>query len=206
MDSTCKQVLQYLYLTKSKYDFLMIYCAKSCICEWKCLPDWFVSQHIDFMVLWWQRVTFILHMQCEREIEVDDVRPRPPTSDCASYASSTTCNHGYLLTHHRNQVIPFSHTLQHLLHKVSTMQVKLTPIKDLRVLKHQIQAHGLTPNTSIQNKPLLIYKSAFASNVTAGEIEAHLSFVGVVSPQWRYSMYTTSHFHVSVRLHFLSSM
>ena len=77
------------------------------------------------------------------------------------------------------------------------MPVNLTPLKDLRVLRHQIPAHGLTPNTSIQNKPLLIYKSAFTSSVTAGEIETHLSSVGVVSPQWRYSMYTTSHFHVS---------
>lgn len=77
------------------------------------------------------------------------------------------------------------------------MTAKLTLLKDLRVLRHQIPAHGLTPNTSIQNKPLLIYKSAFTSSVTAGEIEAHLSSVGVVSPQWRYSMYTTSHFHVS---------
>lgn len=78
------------------------------------------------------------------------------------------------------------------------MPARLTPLKDLRVLKHQIPAYGLTPNTSIQNKPLLIYKSAFASNGTAGEIESHLSSVGVVSPQWRYSMYTTSHFHVSM--------
>jgi len=81
------------------------------------------------------------------------------------------------------------------------MPAKLTPFKDLRVLRHQIPAHGLTPNTSIQNKPLLIYKSTFTSTVTAGEIETHLSSVGVVTPQWRYSMYTTSHFHVSI-LHF----
>jgi hypothetical protein len=80
------------------------------------------------------------------------------------------------------------------------MPAKLTPLKDLRILKHQIPAHGLTPNTSIQNKPLLIYKSVFASDVTAGEIETHLNSVGVVSPQWRYSMYTTSHFHVSIRM------
>jgi len=77
------------------------------------------------------------------------------------------------------------------------MPVKLTPLKDLRVLKHQIPAHGLTPNTSIQNKPLLIYKSAFQPNVMAGEIEGHLSSVGIVAPQWRYTMYSRSHFHVS---------
>jgi len=77
------------------------------------------------------------------------------------------------------------------------MPVKLTPLKDLRVFKHQIPAHGLTPNTSLQHKPLLIYKSAFPTNVTAGEIESHLTAVGVVEPQWRYTMYSRSHFHVS---------
>jgi uncharacterized protein YjlB len=74
------------------------------------------------------------------------------------------------------------------------MASKLTPLKDLTVLKHQIPAHGLIPNTSIQNKPLLIYKSAF-SNTTASGMESHLSKTGVVSPQWRYTMYSTSHFH-----------
>jgi hypothetical protein len=81
---------------------------------------------------------------------------------------------------------------------ILAMPVKLTPPKDLKVLQHQIPAHGLTPNTSIQHKPLLIYKSAFSADVTAGEIEGHLSSVGVVSPQWRYTMYSRSHFHVSL--------
>ena len=71
----------------------------------------------------------------------------------------------------------------------------LTLLKDLKVLKHQIPAHGLTPNTSIQNKPLLIYRSAFPSSTSASQIEDHLSSVGVVTPQWRYTMYSTSHFH-----------
>jgi hypothetical protein len=78
------------------------------------------------------------------------------------------------------------------------MPVKLNPLKDLLVLAHQIPAHGLTPNTSIMNKPLLIYKSAFASDVTAGEIESHLASVGVVKPAWGYTMYSRSHFHVSL--------
>ncbi|EME86244.1 uncharacterized protein MYCFIDRAFT_151261 [Pseudocercospora fijiensis CIRAD86] len=75
------------------------------------------------------------------------------------------------------------------------MALKLTPLKDLRVLKHQIPSHGLTPNTSIQNKPLLLYKSAFPRSTTASEIESHLSSIGVATPQWRYTMYSTSHFH-----------
>lgn len=76
------------------------------------------------------------------------------------------------------------------------MTSKLTPLKDLKVLKHQIPAHGLTPNTSIQNKPLLIYRSAFPpASTSASAIEKHFSNVGVVTPQWRYTMYSTSHFH-----------
>ena len=75
------------------------------------------------------------------------------------------------------------------------MASKLTSIKDLKVLKYQIPAHGLIPNTSIQNKPLLIYKSAFPSSTNASQIESHLSAVGVVAPQWRYTMYNFDHFH-----------
>ena len=70
----------------------------------------------------------------------------------------------------------------------------LTPLKDLRVTKHMIPAYGLTPNTSIQKKPLLIYHSAF-TNASASSIESHLTKTGVVTPQWRYTMYSTSHFH-----------
>lgn len=75
------------------------------------------------------------------------------------------------------------------------MTSKLTPLKDLKVLKYQIPAYELTPNTSIQNKPLLIYKSAFPSNTNGSQIESHLSSIGVVTPQWRYTMYSFSHFH-----------
>ncbi|EMC96684.1 hypothetical protein BAUCODRAFT_69404 [Baudoinia panamericana UAMH 10762] len=71
---------------------------------------------------------------------------------------------------------------------------KLTPSKDLQTLTHQIPAHNLIPNTSIQHKPLLIYRHAFPS-ASASDLETHLSSVGVVTPQWRYTMYSTSHFH-----------
>ncbi|KAK1675576.1 cupin domain-containing protein [Colletotrichum godetiae] len=70
----------------------------------------------------------------------------------------------------------------------------LAPLASLRISKHFIQSHGLFPNTSIQNKPLVIYHSAFSS-ASASSIESHLIFVGVVEPQWRYTMYSTSHFH-----------
>lgn len=68
----------------------------------------------------------------------------------------------------------------------------LTPLKELKVAKHQIPAHGLTPNTSIQNKPLLLYRNAFKTNTSASQIEDHLSKVGVVDPAWRYTV--SNHF------------
>lgn len=72
----------------------------------------------------------------------------------------------------------------------------LRPLSSLRVSKHQIPAHGLTPNTSLQEKPLLIYHSAFEpARSSASTIESHISSVGVVTPQWQYSMYPTTHFH-----------
>lgn len=76
------------------------------------------------------------------------------------------------------------------------MAAKLTPLQTLTILKHQIPVHGLTPNTSIQHKPLLIYRSAFSpTHTNASQIEQHFAHIGVVTPQWRYTMYSTSHFH-----------
>ena len=71
----------------------------------------------------------------------------------------------------------------------------LTELKELRFSSHQIPAFSLIPNTSIQKKPLLIYHSAFHTSASASAIESHLSAVGAVSPQWRYTMYSQSHFH-----------
>lgn len=71
-----------------------------------------------------------------------------------------------------------------------------TSLSSLRVSKHAIPAHNLIPNTSIQNKPLLHYHGAFLpERATASAIEAHLTAVGVVEPQWRFTMYSTTHFH-----------
>jgi len=67
-------------------------------------------------------------------------------------------------------------------------------LKSLRVSRHHIPAYKGLPNTSIQGKPLLIYHSAFP-NASASEIESHLDSVGVVSPQWRFTMYSETHFH-----------
>lgn len=70
----------------------------------------------------------------------------------------------------------------------------LTPLNALRVTKHNIPAWKGSPNTSIQNRPLLIYHGAFL-NPSAPRIESHLDSIGVVTPAWRYTMYSTSHFH-----------
>ncbi|KAI7338215.1 hypothetical protein KC354_g17518 [Hortaea werneckii] len=67
---------------------------------------------------------------------------------------------------------------------------------DLQVLTHHIPAYNLTPNTTLHNRPLLIYRAAFPPPLaTASAIESHFTSVGVVTPQWRYTMYSTSHFH-----------
>lgn len=74
-----------------------------------------------------------------------------------------------------------------------------TPLSSLRVSRHPIPAHNLIPNTSVQNKPLLHYYGVFSAPrggaLTASAIEAHLASVGVMEPQWRFSMYATTHFH-----------
>lgn len=72
--------------------------------------------------------------------------------------------------------------------------VALTPLASLRVSRHLIPAYNLVPNTSIQQKPLLIYHAALPSS-DASAIESHLQSIGVVDPAWRYTMYSTSHFH-----------
>jgi uncharacterized protein YjlB len=70
----------------------------------------------------------------------------------------------------------------------------VSELKILQVSRHQIPAFNNFPNTSIQGKPLLIYHSAF-QKPSASQVESHLSSVGVVAPSWRYTMYSTSHFH-----------
>lgn len=74
-------------------------------------------------------------------------------------------------------------------------RMNLTPLATLRVSKYQIPRHNLLPNTSIQNHPLVIYHRCFSASTSASAIEGHLKDVGVVVPQWRYTMYTTTHFH-----------
>lgn len=79
-------------------------------------------------------------------------------------------------------------TLHRLSRTIMTSSSILTPLKDLKVAKHQIPAYGWTPNTSIQNKPLLVYKEAFKQGTSAAQIEEHLRGIGEVEPAWRYTV------------------
>ena len=89
----------------------------------------------------------------------------------------------------------FTSPLSNFILMMATSKAILTPLKDIRVSSYQIPAFGRIPNTSIQKKPLMIYHSAFEKSASASTIEDHLSSVGVVSPQWRYTMFSQSHFH-----------
>ena len=71
----------------------------------------------------------------------------------------------------------------------------LTPLASLHVSRHFISSWEGYPNTSVGNRPLIIYHSAFAEPVSASRIESHLHTVGVVKPHWRYTMYDFSHYH-----------
>jgi uncharacterized protein YjlB len=76
--------------------------------------------------------------------------------------------------------------------------MSINPQSAIKISHHYIPAWHSTPNTSIQNKPLLIYHSAFNNknnSFSASRVSAHLQRVGVVVPQWQYTMYTQSHFH-----------
>ena len=71
----------------------------------------------------------------------------------------------------------------------------LTPLKSLKVSRHQIPAYKHIPNTSIQSYPLYNNRQAYKPSPPASDIEHYLSSVNVVKPQWRYTMYSESHFH-----------
>ena len=85
-------------------------------------------------------------------------------------------------------------------HRSLTLEKKLlplTPLSALRVERHQIPAHGLIPNTSIQHRPLIIYRNLFPNPADASQIESHLVAVGVCEPMWRYPLYPDDHFHTT---------
>lgn len=79
--------------------------------------------------------------------------------------------------------------------------MNIASLSTIRVSKHFLPAHNLLPNSEPSQKPLLIYHAVFQHGTTAqgsippAAIESHLIATGVVVPQWRYTMYPTTHFH-----------
>lgn len=71
--------------------------------------------------------------------------------------------------------------------------LNLTPLPSLHLSHHFIPTHSLTPNCP-HTHPLLIYHHAFPPSTSPSSIESHLPFNNLI-PQWRYTMYSTSHFH-----------
>ena len=150
-------------------------------------------QTIFILWMWGWWFYYYMKYRLANTHDVDAVSPRSCPHACASRHSAF----GPRLLLQACESCRCPSKIVRQLRHFSKMMSRITALKDLKVLSHQIPAHGLTPNTSIQNKPLLIYRSAFPSNASAEDIEGHLESVGVVSPQWRYTMFTTSHFHVS---------
>ncbi|KAF7798080.1 hypothetical protein EIP86_009294 [Pleurotus ostreatoroseus] len=80
--------------------------------------------------------------------------------------------------------------------QLPSTQATLTPLASLKVSRHHIPRHAPLPNTSLTDFPLLVYHAAFpAPTPSASAIEAHLRSTGVLAPQWRATMYRTTHFH-----------
>ncbi|KAB2105262.1 hypothetical protein AG0111_0g6558 [Alternaria gaisen] len=72
--------------------------------------------------------------------------------------------------------------------------LNLTPLSSLRLSTHYIPTHAHIPNTTPHSHPLFIYHSAFPPSTSASTLESHLP-TNNLSPQWRYTMYTTTHYH-----------
>ncbi|CAO2653613.1 Nn.00g030240.m01.CDS01 [Neocucurbitaria sp. VM-36] len=70
----------------------------------------------------------------------------------------------------------------------------LTPLSSLRLSAHYIPSHAHLPNTTPHNHPLLIYHSAFPPSTSPSTLESHLP-TNAITPQWRYTMYSTTHYH-----------
>ncbi|KJZ75924.1 hypothetical protein HIM_04748 [Hirsutella minnesotensis 3608] len=73
----------------------------------------------------------------------------------------------------------------------------VTPLSSLQVTRRLVPGWYAIPNCSIQQRPLLIYHGAFAPSASADDMESHLGRVGVVAPQWRFTMYDVTHFHTT---------
>lgn len=70
----------------------------------------------------------------------------------------------------------------------------LTPLPSLLLSIHYIPSFQHFPNTTPHSHPLFIYHSAYSPTTPASSIERHLP-INDITPQWRYTMYSTSHYH-----------
>ena len=73
-------------------------------------------------------------------------------------------------------------------------KLSLTPLSSLRLSTYNIPSHHLLPNNPSPGRPLYIYHSVFSSSSSPSAIEAHVPTNGF-APQWRYTMYSQSHYH-----------
>ncbi|KAJ0425907.1 hypothetical protein BJY00DRAFT_273989 [Aspergillus carlsbadensis] len=64
----------------------------------------------------------------------------------------------------------------------------IKPYSDIQVTCRQIPEWERIPNTSLQSKPLMIYRQAFYAS--ADELSEHLEKFGEVPPSWAYSIRT----------------
>lgn len=63
---------------------------------------------------------------------------------------------------------------------------------------HIVQDDGQFPNCSIQNLPVLIYKSAFSSSGSPAELASKIEHTFTKNgfpPQWRFGLYEYPHYH-----------
>lgn len=72
--------------------------------------------------------------------------------------------------------------------------LNLTPLSSLRLSTHYIPSHSNIPNTQPHNRPLFIYHSVYPASTGPSALESHLPLNGL-QPQWRYTMYPTTHYH-----------
>ncbi|KAF2649028.1 hypothetical protein K491DRAFT_611615 [Lophiostoma macrostomum CBS 122681] len=73
-------------------------------------------------------------------------------------------------------------------------KLSLTPLASLRLSTHNIPSHQLLPNNPPPAHPLFVYHSAFPSSTPPSSIENHVP-QNDLYPQWRYTMYSQSHYH-----------
>ena len=75
-------------------------------------------------------------------------------------------------------------------------RVAVTPLSSLTVLKYGNPEYNLIPQ-SVQNHPLLIYRSCFPDWASASEVKSHLLSLAVVDPHRTGTLLIRDHFYTS---------